>query len=530
MLYNINELLGPLQEVKKKMSSFNSQIHFITRGFSPRTTIRWGLQWMVVLALLTGLFLSPVQPVQTVKAQSTIPTFSIVSVNPNVTVTVQTYNFPPNQLFTVRMGPYGTLGIGGVVVAQTNSGAGGSFQETYAIPASLVGSYQIAIRMDSDFGYYAYNWFYNQAPVSPTAYPTTIPGTGYSGIPTFSIQAVVRDSTVTILTNNFPANQDFTVRMGPYGTLGVGGIVVATTNSGAGGAFQATYAIPSSLYGSYQIAIRMDSNYGYYAYNWFYNNTVGGPTVTPGGPTTVPPTGYTGYPTFNILGVVQNSSVTVQTYNFPPNQTFTVRMGPYGTLGIGGIVVATFDSGAGGAFQATYAIPAALAGSYQIAIRMDSNMGYYAYNWFYNSSTGTTAPTSTPVTASTAVPTVTPGGPTAVPTITTVPSTAVPTTIPGTGYGGIPSFSVTAVVQNQTVTILTNNYPPNQDFTVRMGQYGTLGIGGIVVATTNSGAGGAFQATYAIPAQLQGLTQIAIRMDSNYGYYAYNWFWNSTYP
>jgi hypothetical protein len=487
------------------------------------------MQWMVVLVLVASLFLAPVPSVKA----STIPTFSIVTVVTDSTVTVQTYNFPPNQIFTVRMGAYGTLGIGGVVVTQTNSGAGGSFQETYAIPAALKGSDRIAIRMDSVAGYYAYNWFWN-AGTTATAVPgpTTIPGTGYTGIPTFSIQSVVADSSVTILTNNFPANRIFTVRMGAYGTLGIGGIVVATTNSGAGGAFQATYTVPDALKGSQRIAIRLDAPGGFFAYNWFWNNTTGGVVTQP--PTTIPGTGYTGYPSFNIQAVVGDTNVTVLTNNFPPNQTFTVRMGAYGTLGIGGIVVATTNSGAGGAFQATYNIPDALKGSQRIAIRMDSSLGYYAYNWFWNSSTGGPAPTAVPGATSTAVPTVVPGAtstpvPTVVPGSTAVP-TAVPTSIPGTGYTGVPSFNIQSVVADGSVTILTNNFPPDQTFTVRMGAYGTLGLGGVIVATTNSGAGGAFTASYTIPDALKGSQRIAIRMDSNMGYFAYNWFWNATAP
>ncbi len=475
-----------------------------TQGLSLRTAVRWGMQWMVVLVLVASLFLAPAQSVEA----STIPTFSIVTVVTDSTVTIQTYNFPPNQIFTVRMGAYGTLGIGGVVITQTNSGAGGSFQETYAIPASLKGSQRIAIRLDSTQGYYAYNWFWNNS-TSPTAVPTSIPGTGYSGIPTFSVQSVVADNTVTILTNNFPANQIFTVRMGAYGTLGIGGIVVATTNSGAGGAFQATYTIPDALKGSQRIAIRMDAPAGYYAYNWFWNNTTGGGVTPP--PTSIPGTGYTGIPTFNIQAVTADTNVTVLTNNFPPNQTFTVRMGAYGTLGIGGIVVATTNSGAGGAFQATYTIPDALKGSQRIAIRMDSNLGYYAYNWFWNNTTGGVA---------TVAPTVAPGS----------TATPIPTSVPGTGYTGIPTFSIQSVVADGSVTVLTNNFPPNQTFTVRMGAYGTLGLGGVIVATTNSGAGGAFQATYTIPHALKGSQRIAIRMDSNMGYFAYNWFWNANAP
>ena len=146
---------------------------------------------------------------------------------------------------------------------------------------------------------------------------------------------------------------------------------------------------------------------------------------------------------------------------------------------------------------------------------MDSNLGFFAYNWFWNNTAGTGNPTAVPI------PTVTPGGPTATP---------VPTSVPNTGHTGIPTFSISSVLRDQTVTILTNNFPANQNFTVTMGAYGTAGIGGIVVATTNSGAGGAFQATYTVPDALKGSQRIAIRLESAAGFFAYNWFWNNTAP
>jgi hypothetical protein len=62
--------------------------------------------------------------------------------------------------------------------------------------------------------------------------------------------------------------------MGEYGSYGIGGYSAATTTTGAGGTFTATYDIPDQLAGSYRIAIRLySSSSGYYAYNWFYNNT-----------------------------------------------------------------------------------------------------------------------------------------------------------------------------------------------------------------------------------------------------------------
>lgn len=467
-------------------------IQSIVRGFAPRDVLPKGIQWMMILMLVLSVFALPVQTAQA----STIPTFSIVSVASDSTVTIQTYNFPANVLFTVRMGEFGTLGIGGVVVGQTNSGSGGSFQETYTIPDSLKGKNRIAIRMDGAGGYFAYNWFQN---IGSSA-STPVPG-GNTGIPTFSIKSVDPGNTVTILTKNFPANKLFTVRMGAFGTLGVGGTVVATTNSGAGGAFEATYDIPDGLASAQRIAIRMDAPGGFFAYNWFWNTS--GTVVTPGGPTAIP--GYSGIPTFNIKAVVRDTSVTIITKNFPPNHEFTVRMGAYGTKGVGGTVVATTNSGAGGAFEATYSIPAGLAGAQRIAIRMDAPGGFFAYNWFWNNSTsGEPAPTATP------------GGP-----------TATPKPPP---FSGIPTFKINSVVKDTSVTILTNNFPADQNFTVRMGAYGTQGVGGTVVATTNSGAGGAFQATYDIPAGLVGAQRIAIRMESPAGYFAYNWFWNTTAP
>jgi hypothetical protein len=202
------------------------------------------------------------------------PYFLITTVVKDQTVTIQTYNFPPNDNFTVTMGPYGGLGIGGIVVGTTNSGPGGSFTATYTIPAALAGSYQIAIRLQSPAsGYYAYNWFYNNtAPATVTPVPTPIPG--YSGYPYFYISSVAKDQSVSIQAYNFPPNDSFSVTMGPYGSLGIGGTVVGTTNTGAGGSFTATYSIPATLAGSYRISIRLQSSTtGYYAYNWFYNNS-----------------------------------------------------------------------------------------------------------------------------------------------------------------------------------------------------------------------------------------------------------------
>ena len=203
--------------------------------------------------------------------------------------------------------------------------------------------------------------------------------------PTISIVSVIKDKSVTIKGINFPLNQKFTVRMGEYGTYAIGGIVVGTKKLTDKNSFTATFDIPDDFKGDARIAIRLDSKAGYYAYNWFYNNTASAGTSGTSSVTTAP--GYTGIPTFKIIAVERDKTVEIRTYNFPPNQTFSVRMGTYGTLGINGVEVGGQKSGEGGSFTATYSIPAELRGSARIAIRLDSSAGYYAYNWFYNNST-----------------------------------------------------------------------------------------------------------------------------------------------
>jgi hypothetical protein len=336
--------------------------------------------------------------------------------------------------------------------------------------------------------------------------------------PTISIVGVVEDQQVTVKTQNFPANLTFVVRMGPIGTRAVNGTKVGEFDTGKGGSIEKTFEIPKALQDDNQIAIRMDSTRGgYFAYNWFYNDTSGtSPTNTPGGPTSTPkPTqstgsGYSGIPTFSVVSVSRNDTVTVKTKNFPPGKRWTVRMGAMGTRGVNGTIVERFRSDDGGAFERTFDIPDKFNGVSQVAIRLEADTGgWFAFNWFHNSNFG-------------ASPTATPGGPTATPGPTKTPRPP--------GYSGFPTFSIASVVRDDTVTISAKNFPANMEFTVRMGPMGTRGVNGTVVETIDTGKGGAFEDTYDIPARLQGSRQIAIRLESSSGYFAYNWFYNSTYP
>ncbi|MBN2503167.1 MAG: hypothetical protein JXB38_20485 [Anaerolineales bacterium] len=213
-----------------------------------------------------------------------IPLIFIVDVIRDDTVTIRTVNFPKNVEFAVLMNYYGTLGIAGLQVDTVNSGAGGELRWTFKIPDSLKGLQRIAIRLVSySTGYYAYNWFWNfstiAGPAAPTPAATIAPGTPGTTlppfvIPTFFIQAVQKDTSVTIVTNNFPANDTFDVYMNFYGTAGINGIKIGSVDSGAGGVLTYTLTIPDAMKGQPRIAVRLKSpTSGYYAFNWFWNNT-----------------------------------------------------------------------------------------------------------------------------------------------------------------------------------------------------------------------------------------------------------------
>ncbi len=229
-------------------------------------------QFLFVTLALVALL---VVPVGAALAYSGYPFFFIKAVNTTEHwVEIEPHNFPPNDTFVVRMGPMGTQGIGGWVVGTVTTDASGNLSQTkFPIHPYVWGYYQVAIRLESPTsGYYAYNWFYN---TSTSGSGSGSGGPSYYGFPFFFIHAVKKDDQVTIKGYNFPPNDTFDVYMNYMGTLGIGGIKVATVTTDASGNLSAdTFGIPDALKGQARIAIRLQSpTSGYYAFNWFYNNT-----------------------------------------------------------------------------------------------------------------------------------------------------------------------------------------------------------------------------------------------------------------
>jgi hypothetical protein len=443
---------------------------------------------IISVLILTLVFLNSPVPAEAV------PTISIVGVTENDRVTIQTIGFPANLDFDVRMGDFTTLGVGAKVIDKIKTSTAASEVFTFKIPSEMRTNEKIAIRLDSStHGYYAFNWFFNTNYGSHDEdFLKELLAQSEKPSPIIQVVTVKKDAFITLEGSRFPVGEDFEVLMGKFDTLGVNGIKIGTFTAKADGTIIKDFAIPENLKSESRIAVRVESTESdLFAYTWFANESgaVGGVVTT---------TPYSGIPTISIVSVNADETVTVRTHNFPANRAFLVLMGKIGTRGVGGTQVTTIASGAGGSFNETFTIPAGLKGSYQIAIRLQTSDGvFYAYNWFYNN------------------------------TAVTQPVTGSPTG----SNSGIPTFSITSVARDNTVTIKTNNFPANYEFKVLMGKMGTKGIGGTQVTTINSGTGGAFTATFDVPSALAGQNQIAIRLESTTGgFYAFNWFYNNTYP
>ncbi len=225
------------------------------------------------------------------KVMAASPFISITGVKAGEWVTVHATGLPAVQLFTAKMDKSATTADNGTIVGQTYSNSDGTFDATYVIPSGLKSVASIAIRIDSAQGYYAYNWFYNQTSGS-TATATPTP----TGTPTTSLEklyvtvvAVEKNNRITASVTGFPANVNFTVKIGPYYTFGSNQQVMKTINSGNGGSFLFNVDLPAMVKDVSLVTIRLD---GYangkhmVAYNAFTNKTMG--TISTDQPTSTP--------------------------------------------------------------------------------------------------------------------------------------------------------------------------------------------------------------------------------------------------
>lgn len=204
-------------------------------------------------------------------------------------------------------------------------------------------------------------------------------------------------------------------------------------------------------------------------------------------------------PDTSIVAVVKDESVTIQTSNFPADNTFHVLMGYNGTQGINGYLVSKITTGEGGSFLAKFYIPDELADEDIIAIRLESvtESKYYTFNWFYNE---TGAGASTTCTTCT--------------TYNNLPP-------------GFPTFDIIASVKGQSVTVQTRYFPPNERFAVFMQDGDSQATKLYEVAGVETGEGHSLTATFLIPEELRWEEKIKIIFyNINDGFRTYNLHYN----
>lgn len=446
------------------------------------------------------------------------PEFWIKDVKRNESVTLKFADFPKGDTFHVYLGRVGNDFGSGYLMGTLKSN-NENFTKTYKIPKPLVGQQHIAVLVwNKANNHHGYDIFVNEEGFDSnqewSLYPVhrssaQSPGksvTIFTG-PEISVSDVDYPNNFTLAVRNYFDKGTYAVYLGQnnasFEQILVGDITPRNLT------YQnVTFRVPDSLQGYSELKVMVQnihtSHSGSSAFTFKDDFTVVAPygffsdafTNTGSG-------GSTGTPFTNIINVVANAEVTLQTFNFPADKEFTVSMGPMGTKGIGGYVVGTQLSGEGGSFIATYPIPAQLQGSEMIAIRLESTTsGHFAYDYFYNldgynaNNKGVAVNNDWVLAA-----------------------------------GTHPNTSIQSAVKDTSVTVSGSNFTRNDTYTVLMGPIGSQGVSGYVVAQYNTGSTGSFTATFNIPAALQGSSQIAIRFESNNSpYYAFDWFNNITFP
>ncbi|MEM7111159.1 MAG: hypothetical protein AAF614_01915 [Chloroflexota bacterium] len=265
-----------------------------------------------------------------------VPTISIVSVNSDGTVTIRTNNFPANQTFQATMGAMGTRGVDGVSVGSTESGEGGSFEASYAVPDALQGHRQIAIRLQTAHAnpYYAFNWFFNTVTATADASDAeeAVDESTDESADESAAEEEADSSNDDASTDEADSNSD-------------------DTQTDAGDDDSATESEEAT------------DNDGDSEEEAVVETAV-----------------FTGTPSFTVCAVSRNATVTILTSTLPPNQDFTVTMGP------DNVSAGSFNSGDGAAQRVELSIPAELHGSHTIGVQAKTAQAwpYYAFNWFYN--------------------------------------------------------------------------------------------------------------------------------------------------
>ena len=91
-----------------------------------------------------------------------------------------------------------------------------------------------------------------------------------------------------------------------------------------------------------------------------------------------------------------------------------------------------------------------------------------------------------------------------------------------------PSIAILAVQKNTAVSVQAESFSPEQVLKIRIGPYDTFASKAVEVGTVNSGSSGTVKFTALLPAVVQDVEKVTIRLDSATGEVAYTTFTNQT--
>lgn len=189
-------------------------------------------------------------------------------------------------------------------------------------------------------------------------------------------------------------------------------------------------------------------------------------------------------PVITVLNVIPSSLVQVQISNLPTGVTFRVTEGAAGTQGIGGSIVANFDS-AGGSGIFLFEIASAIKNNSKVDLRIDGG-SYSAYVTFANVAA-------------------------AAPVVTTVATVATPKPLAPSAT----SAKVVHVQKGGLVVVSMTGMPAGQTFSVYVCKPG--GASATLVANVDTALGASFLAYYEIPVTLSSQATLEVRiMNSSY--------------
>lgn len=210
-----------------------------------------------------------------------------------------------------------------------------------------------------------------------------------------TIMSVVKNESVLVRLESFPANETFNVLMGFNGTLGINGYLVSKLTTNSGGTFMAKFPIPQGLAGQNIIAIRfesIDSNVLWY--DWFYNETAASqPAVVPYQPIVPDPTKPAvrynllepGFPTFNAIKVKKGEYMELRTRYFPGKDRWAIYIKDGAMANVTWYEVGGFNAADGGYINVSINIPEAIKYKPNLAVKFyNLKTGFYTYNLIDN--------------------------------------------------------------------------------------------------------------------------------------------------